>query len=126
MKRKINISEINKWPRSWAGKDEDVEYGRRIMELMKPFITELLNSSYSSKTIKEHIDNLWLLGGYIIKHMNYHDENRKQDPLFLLTRFIDSFDGPHISDLSENAQNSFDRTCRKFYKYLVQNVLNKI
>ena len=126
MKRKIDISEINRWPRSWAGTDEDVEYGRRIMELMKPFVRELLNSSYSSKTIKEHINNLWLLGGHIIKHVNHHEENGKQDPRFLLTRFIDSFDGPNISDLSGYEQKSFDRTCRKYYKYLVQNVLNKI
>jgi hypothetical protein len=111
MERKIDISEIDKWPGSWAGTDEDLEYGRRIMELMKPFIRGLLNSSYSSKTMKEHIDNLWLLGGHIIKHINYHKENRKQDPRFLLTRFIDSFDGPNISDLSEYEQKSFDRTC---------------
>lgn len=96
------------------------------MKLMKPFVKELLNSSYSSKTIKEHIDNLWLLGGYIIKHINYHEEYRKRDHLFLLTRFIDSFDGPNISDLSEYKQKSFDRTCRKYYKYLDQKVLNKI
>ena len=126
MKRKIDITEINKWPSSWAGTDEDVEYGRKIAELFKPFFRELLNSSYSSKTIKEHIDNLWLLGGHIIKHINYHEENRKQDPRFLLTRFIDSFDGPNISDLSEYGQKSLDRTCRKYYKFLVQNVLNKI
>jgi len=126
MKRKNDISEINKWPVSWAGTDDDVEYGRRIMELMKPFVRDLLNSSYSSKKIKEHIDNLWLLGGHIIKHINYHEENGKQDPFFLLTGFIDSFDGPNINDLSEYEQKSFDRTCRKYYKYLVQNVLNKI
>jgi len=126
MKRKIDITELDKWPRSWAGTNEDVEYGRKIMELMKPFIRELLNSSYSSKTIKEHADNLWLLGGHIIKHINYHVENRAKDPRFLLTRFIDSFDGPNISDLSEYGQKSFDRTCRKYYKYLVQNVLKKI
>lgn len=126
MKRQMDINEINKWPKSWAGTDEDIEYGRKIIKLMKPFIKELLNSSYLSRTVKEHIDNLWLLGGHIIEHINYHEEEREKDPCLLLTRFIDSFDWPHISDLSENAQNSFDRTCRKFYKYLVQNVLNKM
>jgi gamma-glutamyl-gamma-aminobutyrate hydrolase PuuD len=108
MKRKMDFNEINKWPKSWAGTDKDIEYGRKIMQLMKLFIIELLDSSYSPKTVKEHIDNLWLLGGHIIKHINYHEEKREKDPLLLLTRFIDSFDGPHISVLSENEQNRND------------------
>jgi len=126
MKRNMELNEINKWPNSWEGIREDVEYGHKIVKLMKPFIKQLLDSSYSPKTTKEHIDNLWLLGGHIIKHINFYEEDRNKDSLLLLTRFIDSFDGPTISDLSEYEQISFDRTCRKFYKYLVQNELNKV
>jgi hypothetical protein len=80
MKRKMDFNEINKWPKSWAGTDKDIEYGRKIMQLMKLFIIELLDSSYSPKTVKEHIDNLWLLGGHIIKLIMRRKE--KKIPFF--------------------------------------------
>jgi len=124
--KKININKISEWPNSWAGVKEDVEYGQELIKLMKPFIEELLNSSYSYKTIKNHIDNLWILGGFIIKHINSYKEDRNIEPHFLLTRFIDSMEGPLIQDLSEPEQKNFDRTCRKFYKYLTEQILTKL
>lgn len=93
---------------------------------MKPFIEELLKSSYSYKTIKNHIDNLWMLGGFIVKRINFYEKDRNIEPHFLLPRFIDSQDGPLIDDFSESEQINFDRTCRKFYKYLTEQILTKL
>ena len=123
--KRINIDEINEWPDSWAGFKEDIEYGQKIIQLMRPFIEELLQSEYSYKTIKNHIDNLWSLGGYIIEEINDDKSKMNLEPHLLLTRYIDSMEGPLIHDFSESEQKNFDRTCRKFYKYLVEKVLRE-
>lgn len=34
-----------------------------IVEAMKPFIESLIDSSISTRVMKKHLDNLWLLGG---------------------------------------------------------------
>ena len=101
-------------------------YGRKLIQLMKPFIEELFKSKYSYRTIKNHIDNLWVLGGYIIEEINYDRKKMNVEPHLLLPGYIDSLDGPMIHDLSEFEQKSFDRTCRKFYKYLVEKILSKL
>lgn len=115
--------DINDWPDSWKGTNEDVSYGKDILKLFKPYIASLKKKSLSPVTINRHIDNLWLLGGWLIKHINYHPEDRKIEPLFLIPRYVDGYDGPTIHDLSDSAQSSFDATCRKFYDWLVPNRL---
>jgi hypothetical protein len=72
------------------------------------------------------MDNLWILGGFTIDRINRNEKCRNTEPCLFLTTFIDSFDGPLIHDLSEEEQKSFDSTCRKFYKHLVENVLIKL
>jgi hypothetical protein len=89
-----------------------------------PFIIELTETR-SPRTVKIHKDNLWLLGGYTIDRINRNEAHRNTEPCLFLTTFIDSWDGPVIHDLSEQEQRSFDRTCKKFYRYLVDNVLRK-
>lgn len=120
----MDFEEIDNWPNSWKIGDQDVEYGRNIIKIMKPFLLALLGS-LSSRTVKRHADNLWVLGGYAIELVTVYDEKRHGEPCFFLATLIDSFDGPHIRDFSEEEQRSFDCTCRKFYKYLVENVLQK-
>jgi hypothetical protein len=121
----MNYNEIDKWPNSWKYCSKDIESGKKLIKLMKPFIEELSNT-YSSRTAKMHRDNLWLLGGYVIKHMNKYEKDRNIETCLLLTKFIDSWDGPMVPGLSEKEQSSFDNTCRKFYKHLVNNVLKKL
>ena len=65
----MNYNEIDNWPNSWKYCSKDIELGKKLIKLMKPFIEELSNT-YSSRTAKMHRDNLWLLGGYVIEHMN--------------------------------------------------------
>jgi hypothetical protein len=121
----MNINEIDNWPASWEITSKDIKYGKKLIRLMKPFIVELSNN-YSSRTLKKHVDDLWLLGGYTIERINRNEKYRNMEPCLFLPTFIDSWDGPMLHDLSEKEQTSFDSTCRKFYKYLVENVLNKL
>jgi hypothetical protein len=116
-------SDINEWPDRWKGVQEDTVYGERILELFKPFIETLKLSGRSRKTINNHIDNLWMLGGWLIKHINYHPEDRIIEPLFVIPQYVDGYNGPLIHDFSESQQRSFDGTCRIFYGWLVPNHL---
>ena len=122
---KVILDKIDNWPNSWKICNQDIAYGNKLVKLMKPFIIELLET-YTSRTVKKHIDNLWLLGGFTIDRINRNEKYRNTEPCLLLPAFIDSIDGPLIHDLSEEEQKSFDSTCRKFYKHLVENILIKL
>lgn len=115
---KTKDDKINEWPRSWQGVKEDIPYGQEIIKYMIPFIDEMKNKGLSIKTINKHIDNLWVLGGNIIKDLNDYEENRELPALKMILNCIDSNEGPLINDFSELQQDGFDSTCRKFYKFL--------
>jgi len=117
--------DIRNWPNSWAIIHEDIEYGKKIIKIYRPFIKSLKEKGLSRKTINSYIDDLWVLGGFIIKIINQEKKYRNYEPEWLFPRYIDSCDGPKILDFSEYEQNKFDRTCRKFYTYLVENYLSK-
>ena len=115
---KIKDDKINEWPCSWQGVREDIPYGQEIIKYMAPFIDNMKSKGLSIKTINKHIDNLWVLGGNIIKELNDYEENRELSALKMILNSIDSKEGPLIHDFSELQQEEFDSTCRKFYKFL--------
>ena len=55
--------DLDQWPRSWAYKARDIPYGLRTVECCKPFLREMLARSLSRKTLRQHLDNIWILGG---------------------------------------------------------------
>jgi hypothetical protein len=59
------------WPRSWMGLEKDLPPGEELVACLRPFIEHLASSSLSPKTIRRHVDNLWMLGGEIIRDLNY-------------------------------------------------------
>jgi hypothetical protein len=123
---KYQDHDIDNWPDSWKYIPEDINIGKVLIKLFIKYIKYLKSQKLSQKTINNHIDNLWLLGGYIIKQTNLEPELRKRDPLLLIPRYIDSIDGPTLPDLSEYDQESFNKTCRKYYRYLVENDLQRL
>ena len=58
------------WPASWCGAERDVIPGQQIVAVFTPFLLELLAQGLSRKTRNLHRDNLWLLGGEIIRDIN--------------------------------------------------------
>ena len=52
------------------GVERDLPAGEQLLACLRPFIEHLASSSLSSKTIRRHVDNLWLLGGEIIRDLN--------------------------------------------------------
>ena len=114
---KFKDADIEKWPDSWAGFPRDKKCGHAFLPLMKEFIDYLKAQNLSPKTINKHIDNLWLLGGAIIGEINLDNSMRKLEPLDLIFEVTIEEGGPMLKD--KRGQPSFDATCRKFRKFLI-------
>ena len=112
--------DLDNWPRSWMGLEKDLPPGEQLVACFRPFIEHLASSSLSPKTIRRHVDNLWLLGGEIIRDLNYDPSQRKVAVHKLLRDAIGADGGPLIYNGSEDAQYSLDSTCRKLHRFLSQ------
>jgi len=114
-------ADLENWPRSWMGWEKDLLPGEKLVACFRPFIEHLASSSLSRKTIRKHIDNLWILGGEIIRDLNETPSLRKKNVEHILSEVIDDEGGPLIHNCdSEEQQRSFDSTCRKFRRFLEQ------
>jgi len=112
--------DLDNWPRSWMGLEKDLPPGEQLLACFRPFIEDLASSSLSPKTIRKHVDNLWSLGGEIIRDLNQDPSLRKVAADRLLSDVIHADGGPLIHNGSEEAQRSFDSTCRKLHRFLSQ------
>ena len=52
------------------GEEKDLPPGRRLVAYFIPFLLHLAESGLSKRTIQNHVDNMWLLGGEIICDVN--------------------------------------------------------
>ena len=116
----VYYRDLDNWPRSWMGLDKDLPPGEQLVACLRPFLEHLASSSLSPKTIRQHLDNLWLLGGEIIRDLNYDSSLRKMAADRLLRNVIHEDGGPLIHNGSEEEQRSFDSTCRKLHRFLTQ------
>jgi len=110
--------DLDNWPHSWMGLEIDLAPGEALLACLRPFIEYLASSALSPKTIRRHVNNLWLLGGEIIRDLNYDPPLRKKTAEVLLRTVIHDDGGPLIHNGSEEDQRSFDATCRKFHRFL--------
>jgi len=103
------------------GWEKDLPPGEKLVACFRPFIEHLASSTLSQKTIRRHVDNLWTLGGEIIRDLNETPSLRKVPAEQLLRDVIDDDGGPliHHGD-SEEQQRSLDSTCRKLHRFLNQ------
>ena len=112
--------DLDNWPRSWMGLEKDLPPGEQLLACFRPFIEHLASSSLSSKSIRRHVDNLWILGGEIIRDLNYTPSLRKVAAQRLLREAVHADGGPLIHNGSEEEQHSLDATCRKLHRFLSQ------
>ena len=112
--------DLDNWPRSWMGLEKDVPPGEQLLACFRPFIAHLTCSSLARKTIRKHVDNLWVLGGEIIRDLHEDPSLRKVATDRLLRDVIYEDGGPLLYHGSEEEQRSFDSTCRKFHRFLGQ------
>jgi hypothetical protein len=110
---------IEEWPESWQGVDEDLEYGRKLLQYFKDFLWDLMSEGVSRRTFAGYRDDVWVLGGSIIKDVSWN-EDYFSDPLSKLKESVEA-EGvlpDHWEDMSDAELQSFERTCRRFEKYL--------
>jgi hypothetical protein len=112
--------DLHDWPRSWMGLDKDLPPGEELLTHLRPFIEHLASSGLAPRTIRRHVDNLWLLGGEIIRDLHYDPSLRKRATEPLLRSVIHEDGGPLIHNGSQEEQRSFDSTCRKLHRFLTQ------
>jgi hypothetical protein len=111
---------LDGWPRSWMGWEKDLPPGEKLVACFRPFLEHLVSSDLSPKSIQKHIDNLWVLGGEIIRDLNETPSLRKVPTERLLSDLIED-GGPLLYHCdSEEQQRSFESTCRKFQRFLTQ------
>lgn len=108
------------WPTSWCCEKRDLIAGEQIVTLLKPFLFYLLSQDLTRKTLNLHRDNLWLLGGEIIRDLNETPKLRKRPIKELVSAAVDGGEGPLVhGGTSEQEQRSFDSTCRKLHRFLM-------
>ena len=113
--------DLETWPNSWEIERGDVAIGQRIVEVLKPFLLDLLRHGLTDKTLARHRDHLWMLGGEVIARR--HDDAKlcKRPVEDVLFDLIEEEGGPLIwPNITESKQNAFDATCRKLYRFHAQ------
>lgn len=111
--------DIDRWPESWSVEPRDIASGKQLLEAnLKPFLLHLLDSGLSRKTLITHRDNLWILGGEMIRDFNDDPSWRKRSVESWLEQAVGEDGGPLMHEqISERIQQSFDSTCRRFYRF---------
>ncbi len=113
------VRDIEKWPGRWMIDRPDLAIGRTLLEVLEPFIHHLVEQGLSKRTFNRRIDNLWVLGGEIITKVNSDLSLREQSARVLILDSVDDEGGPLLSGGADpDDQESFNRTCRKLYRYL--------
>ncbi len=106
------------WPKSWAGTREDEAVGRRLVAALRLFMIHLEHQGLSSRTLRHHLDNLWLIGGEIIRQLDYDPGLRNKPTHALLLEAIQHGEAPLVRDLTEEQQAALDATARKLLKFV--------
>jgi hypothetical protein len=109
---------MDQWPHSWAGVTEDVPVGAGLVAELRPFVMRLRELDLSPKTVRHHLNNLWVIGGEIIRELNYEPNLRKEGPRQLLLQTVAAGCAPLVRDATEDEQRSFDATARRLLRFL--------
>jgi len=112
--------DLDNWPRSWRYEQADLAVGQQIIQILTPFLLHLLDQGLARATVRRHRDNIWLLGGKLIRLRYEDDEVARQDVTVALQQLVDRDGGPLVCPrISESEQESLDATCRKLHRFMV-------
>jgi hypothetical protein len=111
--------DLQDWPRSWHYELSDIDIGRQIVAALTPFLLHLLNQGLAKTTVRRHRDNLWSLGGELIRRRYDDDALARQNVKDSLQQLVEGDAGPLIwPRISEAEQDSLDATCRKLRRFM--------
>lgn len=120
----IYSKDFYEWPHSWMGFDKDIATGEAILQGILPFVAYLIERGLAKRTIKNHMNNLWLLGSEIIRGVHDHKGHRKLSPEDLLLKYVTEDGGPWVhgwdpnDNTDESSCKSYDSTCRQLFRFL--------
>ncbi len=114
------------WEKDWHIEDGDEELSRKLTSLFEAYLTALQKKGVSKSTLNRHANSCHALGGYIVEQLFGYQCNRydsAESGKELLLRYLDGKDGPLVFPSEESWQRQLDTTCRKLYKFLVQQIV---
>lgn len=109
---------MDQWPDSWAGVAADEPFGVGLVAEFRTFLAHLQTLGLSRKTVRRHVDSLWVIGGEIIRRLNYEPALRKTKPRQLLLDTVAADEAPLVPNASEPDQRAFDATARRLLRFL--------
>jgi hypothetical protein len=111
--------DLHDWPRSWHVEPADIAVGEQIIQQLTPFLLNLLDQGLAKATVSRHRDNLWTLGGELIRRRYDNDELARLDAKDAIEQLIGSDGGPLMwPRITEAEQDSLDATCRKLNRFM--------
>lgn len=113
------LARMDAWPTSWAGIAKDEGVGRNLTDLMRLFVLSLVQRHLAPKTIRRHLDNLWVIGGEIIRQLHDTPSRRTKAAKILLLDATADGELCWVSGLTEAQQRTVDATARKLFGFLV-------
>jgi len=112
------VPDLDDWPRSWHVEPADILVGQQIVQILAPFLLHLLDQGLAQATLRRHRDNLWTLGGELIRCRYDDDELASKHVKHALRQLIEGDDGPLMwPRITEAQQDSLDATCRKLNRF---------
>ena len=97
-----------------------------MVECFKPFLREMLARSLSRKTLRLHRDNIWVLGGEVVRRLQMDSDLRRRSIEQVVLDLIGDDGGPLLSHgQSEVEQRCFDATCRKLFRFLMGSEISR-
>jgi hypothetical protein len=92
-----------------------------MVECFTPFLRSLLALPLSGTTWRRHRDNVWVLGGEVIRRLQMDSTLREAPVAEVVLDLIGDDGGPLLSrGQSEAEQRAFDATCRRLFRFLTQ------
>ena len=120
------VPDLDDWPRSWHVDPADIPVGQQIVQVLTPFLLHLLDQGLAKTTLRRHRDNLWTLGGELIRLRYDDDELARKNVKDALRQLIEDDGGPLMwPRITEPEQDSLDATCRKFKRFLHESAAGK-
>ncbi len=100
--------------------------GQQIVQVLTPFLLHLLDQGLAKTTLRRHRDNLWALGGELIRLRYDDDELARKNAKDALLQLIEDDGGPLMwPRITEAEQDSLDATCRKLKRFLHESAAGK-
>jgi hypothetical protein len=113
------VPDLDDWPGSWHVDPADIPVGQQIVQVLTPFLLHLLDQGLAKTTLRRHRDNLWTLGGELIRCRYDDDELARKNVKDALLQLIEGDGGPLMwPRITEPEQDSLDATCRKLNRFL--------